>query len=96
MYENKECHKEEERKCYLLKMQKFMHRSMLEKGSFSMWGKIECMEDKIEDFPIACEVIDAEERILTPGFIDQHVHVTGGGGKEAFIPVHRNFSCQNW
>ena len=30
-------------------------------------GKIECMEDKIEDFPIACEVIDAEERILTPG-----------------------------
>ena len=23
-------------------------------------GKIECMEDKIEDFPIACEVIDAE------------------------------------
>ena len=39
-------------------------------------GKIECIEDKIEDFPIACEVIDAEERILTPGFIDQHVHVT--------------------
>ena len=47
-------------------------------------GKIECMEDKIEDFPIACEVIDAEEKILTPV------------GKEAFIPVHRNFSCQNW
>lgn len=47
-------------------------------------GKIECMEDKIEDFPIACEVIDAEERILTPGFIDQHVHVTGGGGEGSF------------
>ena len=47
-------------------------------------GKIECIEDKIEDFPIACEVIDAEERILTPGFIDQHVHVTGGGGEGSF------------
>ena len=47
-------------------------------------GKIECMEDKIEDFPIACEVIDAEEKILTPGFIDQHVHVTGGGGEGSF------------
>ena len=42
------------------------------------------MEDKIEDFPIVCEVIDAEERILTPGFIDQHVHVTGGGGEGSF------------
>ena len=47
-------------------------------------GKIECIEDKIEDFPIACEVIDAEEKILTPGFIDQHVHVTGGGGEGSF------------
>ena len=47
-------------------------------------GKIECMEDKIEDFPIACEVIDAEERILTPGFIDQHVHVRRWGRKLSY------------
>ena len=59
-------------------------------------GKIECMENKIEDFPIACEVIDAEERILTPGFIDQLFMLPEAVGKEAFIPVHRNFSCQNW
>ena len=60
-------------------------------------GKIECMEDKIEDFPIACEVIDAEERILTPGFIDRVMFMLPEAvGKEAFIPVHRNFSCQNW
>ena len=38
-------------------------------------GKIECIEDKIEDFPI-----------MLPEAV----------GKEAFIPVHRNFSCQNW
>ena len=27
------------------------------------------------------EVLDAKGKILTPGFIDQHVHVTGGGGE---------------
>lgn len=27
------------------------------------------------------ETIDAEGRILTPGFFDQHIHVTGGGGE---------------
>ena len=27
------------------------------------------------------ETIDAEGKILTPGFFDQHIHVTGGGGE---------------
>ena len=27
------------------------------------------------------ETIDASGRILTPGFFDQHIHVTGGGGE---------------
>ncbi|WP_443743183.1 beta-aspartyl-peptidase [Sutterella sp.] len=27
------------------------------------------------------EVLDAAGRILTPGFFDQHIHVTGGGGE---------------
>ena len=27
------------------------------------------------------ETIDAKGLILTPGFIDQHIHVTGGGGE---------------
>lgn len=28
-----------------------------------------------------CETIDAAGKILTPGFFDQHIHVTGGGGE---------------
>ena len=27
------------------------------------------------------ETVDASGKILTPGFIDQHIHVTGGGGE---------------
>ena len=33
------------------------------------------------------EVVDAEELILTPGLIDQHIHLTGGGGEGG--PVSR-------
>jgi beta-aspartyl-dipeptidase (metallo-type) len=34
--------------------------------------------------PCRCEVIDADGRFLFPGLIDQHVHVTGGGGEGGF------------
>ena len=27
------------------------------------------------------ETIDAKGLVMTPGFIDQHIHVTGGGGE---------------
>ncbi|KPU45351.1 isoaspartyl dipeptidase [Oxobacter pfennigii] len=30
------------------------------------------------------EVISGEDKILTPGFIDGHVHITGGGGEGGF------------
>ena len=56
-------------------------------------GKIECIQDSIRELPVECEVLDAEGKILTPGFLDQHVHITE---REAFIRGHRNYRCQNW
>lgn len=34
-----------------------------------------------------CHVIDAQGKIVTPGFIDQHVHVTGGGGQQGYASL---------
>ena len=47
-------------------------------------GKIECIQDSIGELPVECEILDAEGKILTPGFLDQHVHITGGGGEGSF------------
>ena len=52
-------------------------------------GKIECIQDSIRELPVECEVLDAEGKILTPGFLDQHVHITGGGGEGSFHTLHR-------
>lgn len=46
--------------------------------------KIEYVGNSIGQFPVECEVIDAEGKVLIPGLIDQHVHVTGGGGEGSF------------
>ena len=35
------------------------------------------------------EVIEAEGKILLPGFIDQHVHIIGGGGEDGFASLIR-------
>lgn len=47
-------------------------------------GKIEYIADNIEESKVPCDIIDAENQILIPGLIDQHVHVTGGGGEGGF------------
>lgn len=47
-------------------------------------GKIEKIQDEIGSLPVECEVLDAEGKMLTPGLIDQHVHITGGGGEGSF------------
>ena len=46
--------------------------------------RIECIQDSIDGLPVEGEVIDAEGRLLVPGLVDQHVHVTGGGGEGSF------------
>ena len=46
--------------------------------------KIELILDEIANLPLEHEVIDGTDMILAPGIIDQHVHVTGGGGEGSF------------
>ena len=46
-------------------------------------GKIERIADHLPDYEGA-EVIDGEGKILTPGIIDRHVHITGGGVEGSF------------
>ena len=47
-------------------------------------GKIEFVASEIKEPTIPCEVIDASGLKLIPGLIDQHVHITGGGGEGGF------------
>mgnify|MGYP006101619813 CR=1 FL=1 len=46
-------------------------------------GKIVAIEDKIENNTVFT-TWDAKGAITTPGFIDQHIHVIGAGGKHGF------------
>lgn len=48
-------------------------------------GKVMAIENKIDVslFP----VLDMEGKLLTPGFIDQHVHLIGAGGKHGFASM---------
>jgi beta-aspartyl-dipeptidase (metallo-type) len=47
-------------------------------------GKILLVDRDIRVDGIPLETIDATGMILTPGLIDQHVHVTGGGGQQGY------------
>lgn len=50
-------------------------------------GKIVAIEDQIDTHPAFSEVIDASGKIVTPGFIDQHVHIIGAGGKYGYASM---------
>lgn len=46
-------------------------------------GKIEKIGDGLPEYE-GCQVIDGAGKILIPGIIDRHVHITGGGGEGSF------------
>ena len=43
-----------------------------------------CDNINVPDNFVEIEVIDAEGKYVVPGFIDSHVHITGGGGEGGF------------
>lgn len=48
-----------------------------------IYDKIHKVEDDIpQDMLFEAEVVDCSGKLVLPGFIDQHVHITGGGGEE--------------
>lgn len=47
-------------------------------------GKIALIEDTINKFTEKIKIIDGTGKTLLPGFIDNHVHITGGGGEGSF------------
>lgn len=47
-------------------------------------GKITLIEDEITSFNERIKVIDGSGKKLIPGLIDNHVHITGGGGEGSF------------
>ncbi len=54
------------------------------KDVFIANGRIAFIEDELELCLPGMRTIDLEGRVLAPGLIDQHVHITGGGGESGF------------
>lgn len=54
------------------------------KDVFVSGGKITLIEDNINFENKKIKIMDGSGKKLTPGFIDQHVHITGGGGEGSF------------
>ncbi|MCT4621823.1 MAG: beta-aspartyl-peptidase [Marinisporobacter sp.] len=54
------------------------------KDVFIGGGKILSIEDEITFPHEKVKIIDGSGKKMVPGFIDQHVHITGGGGEGSF------------
>ena len=67
------------RNCLVYAPQKLGKKDILVAGE-----KIVQIAESIQLSGVAFKEFDFEGRILTPGFIDQHVHITGGGGQQGF------------
>ena len=50
-------------------------------------GKVVAIDDEIVNHSVFSKVWDAKGAITTPGFIDQHIHVIGAGGKHGFASM---------
>ena len=57
----------------------------LGKQSVLLYGdKIVCIENAPPALPFPVTIVDCNGKWLVPGFIDQHVHLIGGGGEAGF------------
>lgn len=57
------------------------------KDIFIGGGRILAIGDDLNINPSIVEVIDAGGKIVVPGLIDQHIHLTGAGGKHSFASM---------
>jgi beta-aspartyl-dipeptidase (metallo-type) len=61
--------------------------------------KVVCIQDSLVLNGVEAQIIDAGGKIVTPGFIDQHVHITGGGGQTGYasmvpeVPMSELIAC---
>ncbi len=56
--------------------------------------KIVAVSDSIEIKSDLITLIDAKGKLVTPGLIDQHIHITGAGGKKGFISMTPEISAE--
>lgn len=69
----------------LIRNVKLYSPSYLGKKDILIFGeKIVKIEDNLVRYESDSIVFDCKGKIATPGFIDQHIHVTGAGGKQGF------------
>ena len=47
-------------------------------------NKIVVIADNLDVYKNQADVFDVQGKIVTPGLIDQHIHITGAGGKDGF------------
>lgn len=56
-----------------------------EKDVLIAGAKIIAIDNNLDQFSQDAEVWDAQGKMVTPGFIDQHIHISGAGGKDGFL-----------